>query len=293
MIKKYNSIKYEKEIEAYNDKIEEEANEINSLNLNHVQVFMNVIDNMWQNIKGYSEPDKDISGFLELDLATEEGYGICRNMASDVAKKLNKVNPEYNAIAVRVLTEKYEINFNNSIKDNIENLADNFAGNHKVVLATIPEDNLVVAIDPTWKTLGVCENGNIKIFYSNKEEKIFNIKEIYSILDFKSCNGYEVLIEGSQHYIKSFTQPNLTPEQIKDKYGKQAQQIALKEVREIINNQKKEQKQNSNKRDEFLAKVKTENYITAGISQDLSSILNNTDKQKEDKNTKNDKDYIK
>ena len=79
---------YKDEIKAYN---------VNRYAFNDVQIFVKVIDDMWNGIKGYANPQKDIHGYLELDLATEDGFGVCRNMASDVARKLNEINPKYNA----------------------------------------------------------------------------------------------------------------------------------------------------------------------------------------------------
>ena len=97
-----NAIEYAAEIEAYNEKIDDYASHVNSMNLSDIQIFMKVMDDMWKGIQGYKEPEKDISGFLELDLATEEGYGVCRNMASDIARKLQEINPDYNARTIVV-----------------------------------------------------------------------------------------------------------------------------------------------------------------------------------------------
>lgn len=99
---KDNEIKYEKEIENYDEKIKEYAKEVNGMNLDDVHIFMKVMDDMWGSIQGYKEPEKDIQGFLELDLATEDGYGVCRNMANDVARKLNAIDKKYNARTITV-----------------------------------------------------------------------------------------------------------------------------------------------------------------------------------------------
>ena len=39
---------------------------------------------------------------MELNLGTEEGIGVCRHMATDVARKLNAINPNYNARTLNV-----------------------------------------------------------------------------------------------------------------------------------------------------------------------------------------------
>ena len=99
---KDNEIKYEQEIENYDEKIKAYAKEVNEMNLDDVHVFMKVMNDMWSQIQGYKNPEKDIQGFLELDLATENGYGVCRNMASDVARKLNEIDKKYNARTLNV-----------------------------------------------------------------------------------------------------------------------------------------------------------------------------------------------
>ena len=77
---KENSIEYQKEIEENDKRIAEYAREVKGLNLdNDVQVIMKVMDDMWSNIQGYKNPEKNIWGFLELDLSSKEGYGVCRN----------------------------------------------------------------------------------------------------------------------------------------------------------------------------------------------------------------------
>ena len=91
-----NSVKYEKEIENYNDKIEKYAKEINSMKLTDIQIFMKIIDDMWKEIDGYAFPKNEIEGYLRLTLDNEK-IGVCRNFADDITAKLNAINPEYHA----------------------------------------------------------------------------------------------------------------------------------------------------------------------------------------------------
>ena len=85
-----NAITYQSEIESYNNKIDKYEEDVKAMNLNDVQTFMKVMDDMWGSIQGYKKKKKNIVGFAELDLATPNGYGVCRNMASDIAEKLNE-----------------------------------------------------------------------------------------------------------------------------------------------------------------------------------------------------------
>ena len=91
-----NAIEYEEEIENYNNTITKYAEEIKKMDLTDIQIIMKVVSDMWENINGYGNPQKDITGYYRLDMANE-GVGVCRNMADDVTAKLNAINPEYNA----------------------------------------------------------------------------------------------------------------------------------------------------------------------------------------------------
>lgn len=247
-----NSEIYKDEIKAYNDKIENYANEVNRYAFNDIQIFSKVMDDMWKGIKGYAEPEKDIQGFLELDLATEEGYGVCRNMASDVAKKLNQINPKYNA---RVMTVKmgddgyYEIadidrtvletnetvtgseeNKEEQEVSGLQNAISNFTGNHMVTLVDVPEDNLTLVLDPTNPGIGIYVNGKITMLNSAKENGLEYESKEYMTAIF-SRGGMDGILDVASEYMKSFQKPNLSFEEIQTKYGLEAQNLALQEVR--------------------------------------------------------------
>lgn len=96
-IEKFNNgITYKKEIKEYDEKIEKYANEVKEMNLNDIEIIMKVTNDMWENIYAYGNPQMDVHGYLCLDMQ-EDGIGVCRNMADDIANKLNKINPDYNA----------------------------------------------------------------------------------------------------------------------------------------------------------------------------------------------------
>ena len=240
-----NAIKYEKEIENYDENISKYAEEVKSLKLNHLQTIMKVMDDMWKNIAGYANPEKDISGFLELDLATEDGYGVCRNMASDVAKKLNKIDERYNARTINVKMEHGDYQIANIERKVIEtnetveqeneqqgsNILENLAGNHMVTLVDIPDRDITLVADPTNPGLGIYENGEIKMF--NTDEK-WEGKEISTML----LNGYEGLEMGGT-YVNSF--------HLKSKYSEAKKEFGLEKQNEALNYVRSLEKQNSEK----------------------------------------------
>lgn len=263
-----NSVKYESEIENYNNKITDYANEVNQMKLSDVQIYMKVMEDMWGSIKGYKNPEKDILGYGELDLATEEGYGVCRNMASDVAKKLNKINPEYNArtkvvsmgkdgyyqianIERKIIQDnetvqetenqdqeqQNESESSGKIAESIGNIAQKILGNHMVTFVDSPEDNLTLVLDPTNPGIGIYTEGKIVMLNSDKENGLnFETKAYMDAVFTKG--GIEGVTEEIEDYLKSFRNPNLTKEEIVEKYGIEAQNQALEDLKSksIINN---------------------------------------------------------
>ena len=102
MILKKEEIAHAHQIETYLNKIEEYGNKVSKLNLSDIQNIMIATSDMWGHIDGYGEPKIDLLSYPGLDLATEDGLGVCRNMADDVARKLNAINPKYNARVIIV-----------------------------------------------------------------------------------------------------------------------------------------------------------------------------------------------
>lgn len=265
-----NSVKYEEEIGAYDEKISAYAEEIKALNLDDTQTIMKVVEDMWENIQGYADPSKDIPGYLELDLATEEGYGVCRNMASDVARKLNKINPEYNARTMNVKMEsgKYEfadierkiIEVNETVvqendekqEEQTDKIIEELIGNHMITLVDVPDQNIILVIDPTNPGLGIYKDGNIQMFNSAKEDGTeLDAKKISTYLS----KGFEG-INTVKDYINSFKSTGMSYEELEEKYGVEAQNEALETA------EKKEQ--------EFKEslKVKIADVKPKGVMQD-------------------------
>lgn len=275
---KENEIKYEKEIKNYDNKIKKYAEEVNELKLNDVQVFMKVIDDMWNQIKGYKNPELDLTGFLELDLASEDGYGVCRNMASDVARKLNEINPDYNArtlvvnmghdgqykladVKRKILEENETVDTDSSSKD-VQNKMSDILGNHVITLVDVKSDNLIVVLDPTNPGIGIYQNGKIEMLNSVKGNELnFDTRKFTTFI---TSNGYKDGAESVIDLADSYQESKLSPEQIEEKYGLDAQNQALKEVRKI-----EEAKANKNLSDKesFKESLKVANLDKTEINQ--------------------------
>lgn len=275
---KENEIKYEKEIKNYDNKIKKYAEEVNELKLNDVQVFMKVIDDMWNQIKGYKNPELDLTGFLELDLASEDGYGVCRNMASDVARKLNEINPDYNArtlvvnmghdgqykladVKRKILEENETVDTDSSSRD-VQNKMSDILGNHMITLVDVKSDNLIVVLDPTNPGIRIYQNGKIEMLNSVKGNELnFDTRKFTTFI---TSNGYKDGAESVIDFADSYQESKLSPKQIEEKYGLDAQNQALKEVRKI-----EEAKANKNLSDKesFKESLKVANLDKTEINQ--------------------------
>lgn len=286
--KEKNSVIYEEEIKEYNEKINKYAEEVKSMNLNDVQTYMKVMDDMWGSIKGYGIPKKNIMGYPELDLATEDGYGVCRNMASDIAKKLNAINPEYNA---RTMVVQMDENGNYTIADikrNSVEITENteekseeekeeqqdseempfgsMFGNHLVTLVDSTEDNLIIVLDPTNPGIGIYKDGEIIMFNSDKQNGV-NFEPRKFVSSFITKGGLENISDVIRDYVQSFEKSNLTSDKIEEKYGLEAQNKNLEYIRqakkdareEFVDSIKVEIQQENNQKDSISNKYEKEN----------------------------------
>lgn len=113
---KENSEKYEKEIQEYEKTIKEYANKFDVDKQSDMEIIMRTMKDLHETILGYGEPKIDATGYLGMDVIDEEGIGVCRNFADNIADKLNEINPEYNARVITLYQESA-----NYIRGNIEN----------------------------------------------------------------------------------------------------------------------------------------------------------------------------
>lgn len=246
-ITNYNEFKFKDELAEYNLNNDNYAKKVNSLNLNDLQIIMKVMDDIWTNMDGYGEPNKDKIGLWRLDMNEKEAVGVCRNIADDFTAKINAINPEYNARNLMVyIDEKYyddnsysniQRNYAESYKQNdnnqnskIENILSenltNVIGNHMVTVLDIPGKNITLVVDTTNASIGVYKNGTIKIL-SNDKGKGVKYKpcgqflfQLNTMLDLSKQNWNSL----SDNHTKDFYEKN---------YGIDAQNEALDYVRKI------------------------------------------------------------
>lgn len=237
-----NSIAYSEEIQEYIDKNQDYANSIKGLNLTDIETFMLVMNDMWRNIAGYANPEKDIVGFLELDLLSEDGFGVCRNMAKDVQKKINMINPKYNARSIIVQTDiagiemanierkilkghndgvETETTYYSTIFDPIKRA---ISGNHAVVLVDIPDKNITLALDPTNPSIGVYSNGKIILLNPTKGGNSYDIRGYNTIQQEGNLKEVKTV---AIDYINSYVEEGFSLEELTEMYGLDAQNIAL------------------------------------------------------------------
>ncbi len=280
-----NSFQYEREIEAYDENISEYAKEVKAMHLNDIQTIMKVTDDMWKNIKGYGVPEKEIIGYWELELATKDGYGECRNMANDVAKKLNKIDERYNARIMVVTTPTEEIEYNianierkkvetNETKENQQEENDlvmdepnSTIGNHMIVLVDIPRKDTTLVLDPTNPSLGVYINGKIKMFNSDEE---YGTNKLSTALLFGNED-----VQTVRSFVDSYTNDS-SYEELKREYGLEKQNEALEFVRNLELNKEASTKQKDYKE---TLKVETNPGINTVSNQEKSKNKINEDMQ--------------
>ena len=132
-----------------------------------------------------------------------------------------------------------------------------------VTLVDVPKDNIIIVIDPTNPSLGIYTNGNIKMFNSTKKDGLKY--EPRKISEFFTSNGYDEVTEFLEDYANSFQWASISKKSIEEKYGLEAQNQALKDIREWENNK---QKTNSEiKKTKFVEQIKVKDL--AAIQQQI------------------------
>lgn len=249
---KENEKTYVEQLATYNSKVEEYAEKIKELNLNDLETIMKVMDDTWNDIEGYGDPNKDIQGLWRLDLLEQNGLGVCRNIADDFTAKMNAINPDYNArnLSVYIDFDYYKtdslsniertiVESDNEQVDDEQNQTDeqnkqlnltNLFGNHMVTVLDIPDDNISLVIDPTNPSIGIIEDGKIKML-STQEGKGLNYKPLGQQLLSSTLANVDVNIKN----LSSFE--SIDYNAILDKYGIEAQNSALDYIR-TLNNRK-------------------------------------------------------
>lgn len=235
---------HEEEIEQYMESIENYAEYIRTLNLTDLETIMKVQEDMWATIEGYKDPEIDIEGCYGLDIGISK-KGVCRHMADDVARKLNTINPEYNArvclVVAKENVENEEVpNINRTIFELQKQCSqynglevtipsyvktENLSTNHVVTLVDIKQDNLTLIVDPTNVFIGIFQNGEIYMLnvQENERDGVLERRPWADLFWRDDISMFDL----PKEYIKSFLQTKLHPKEIEEKYGVKAQNEAL------------------------------------------------------------------
>lgn len=232
-------------IEEYLGDVDKFGKEIREKNFSDIENVMYIMYDMWENTQGYGTPKYDLIQCAGLDLADSSGYGVCRNMADDTARKLNAINSDYNARTVSVYYQKGENERANikikKVKNNEEStneigisnesadaIARIISGNHAVVLFHSIEDDVELVCDPTNPGLGIIMNGKIKMFNETSEN---SYKEKYRPIG-GIIEGAEKIMKIPYNYLSSIgIYSEDEKEYLQNKYGVEAQNKALESVK--------------------------------------------------------------
>lgn len=238
-------ILYKEQIEEYIENTKEYADSVSDMNLSQLETLMKLTDDMWNNIKGYGTPKLDLIRYTGLDLATQDGVGVCRNMADDIARKLNLINENYNARTLTVYMEgdgykladieqkiveegnKEETTEEQGIGDETLDKIVRYTGNHKIVVLDSIEENATLILDPTNPGIGIIKNGKITMFNSIGDNKL--TLKVTPIADYIMGDNR---LELREKLLETYKRTDLTLEQLQEKYSVEAQNRALETVRE-------------------------------------------------------------
>ncbi|MBQ3408026.1 MAG: hypothetical protein IJH12_02325 [Clostridia bacterium] len=233
---------YNMQITEYMQCLEEFGESTRMYNLSDIQNIMFITDDMWKNIEGYKSPELDLSSYPGLDIATKEGYGVCRNMADHAARELNAIDERYNARTINVYADGDGYEIANIERTTLEDDGNEETtsgdggitkvfGNHAVVLCdSIEDEGLQLIFCPTNPSVGVFINGEIHMFNSNGDDPYeYKYRPLGTILHGSDrakeipeniINSIEICTKGEMEYYEN-------------KYGVNAQNKAIKEVEEL------------------------------------------------------------
>lgn len=244
--KENNYKKHTDEITMYLNNVDNYGKQIANYKLSDLENIMKIMYDTWNNIQGYGMPEKDLIGYLGLDI--QNGVGVCRNFADDMSRRLNAINPNYKAHSITVNVsnsenidfpianiEKKDILFE-TLKMNNFNTSSlpytyplkNLLPNHAIVFLTIPNKNIPLIVDPVNLSLGTFSDGKITFFNigKNNNEHSFS-RSIIGDLLISGFSGFEYSLE----YFSSFNNSDYSFDELNNLYGIDAQNKALQKVR--------------------------------------------------------------
>ena len=224
-------------ISEYEIYVDDYLESIDFTGLSDLEIFMKLMQYEHQEML-YSTPEQEITGYFRVQML--DGKGVCRNIADDLAYRLNLINPEYNAKMICVNSsygnwvkndDKMQIapdyNFNNEEIDNdnkgLEEIKKRLFPNHAVTMINIPGEDYALILDSTNSGIGVISNGKIDMFNSDNEN--YYVTELANAL----LMGYDIRFSTELNELKSyFTKHSL--EELNELYGLDAQNEAIKKL---------------------------------------------------------------
>lgn len=227
-----NGKKYSKEIDDYNDDLENYATKIKNLNLNDLETIMLVMEDQWKLYK-YEKNDEFICGYPRVSLKND-GYGVCYGFADDFTAKMNAINPEYDAknIFCYLDDDKYEDVCVVSIDREAIEISDEIEesdipkkyGNHVISSIKIPGEEYILTIDPTNLTIGLLNDGEIYLFNNDSNESLI----------YKKTGNYVLGGDNYYSYHDTFYEMDESVEELSDMYSYEEQKDALNSVHEKV-----------------------------------------------------------
>lgn len=224
-------------ISEYERYVDDYLESIDFTGLSDLEIFMKLMQYEHQEML-YGTPEQEITGYYRVQML--DGKGVCRNIADDLAYRLNLINPEYNAKMICVNSsygnwvkndDKMQIapdyNFNNEEIDNdnkgLEEIKKRLFPNHAVTMINIPGEDYALILDSTNSGIGVISNGKIDMFNSDNEN--YYVTELANAL----LMGYDIRFSTELNELKSyFTKHSL--EELNELYGLDAQNEAIKKL---------------------------------------------------------------
>ena len=225
---------YANEIDDYEARMDKYAEELKNMNLSDLELIMKIVDDMHSNIRGTGDPEIDAIGFYRLDVGNNNGVGICRNMADNTTYIVDRARPELHARNMMVILSKdcaidmadIEIN---EIKGSEEGETNTgiFLANHEVTVFDVPGINCSLYVDTRNPSIGYVSGIKLKPFneYRGTIEYDPFSEFVTSLLP-----NVE-FVEDTKNMLKTNDIYNV--EQLKEKWGKTAQNEALQKVRSI------------------------------------------------------------
>lgn len=232
-----NAFMYAKQIDDYEVRMNNYADRLRDMNLTDLQLVMKIVDDMHSNIAGYDNPEIDAIGFWRLDAGKSSSTGVCRNMADNVTYILNEVNPNYNArnmfvrmnitgMDVADIDRKVNVEYANNLESQGESVP-SFIANHAITVFDVPNQNYSLVVDPTNPSIGVLADGKIIMLNDTQGEMVYTpVSELIYGMDY-----HIGIIKNLKNMNEHSTSSDIDLDLLKNQWGKEAQNIALQEVR--------------------------------------------------------------